>query len=122
LYKNREISHRIEILANAKDFKVSTHSTWAPNQKLGDLFKLFDDVASSQRPDGLIEATKLKHIFMNSHVQMAPRILSCERTLKDVSAEPNSISALRGKAAELLYCHTRFINEQQWHQQLTELK
>ena len=50
--------------ANAKDFKVSTHSTWAPKPKLDELLKPFDDTTSSQRPDGLIEENKLQHIFM----------------------------------------------------------
>ena len=50
--------------ANAKDFKVSTHSTRAPKRKLDELLKPFDDTTSSQRPDGLIEDTKLQHTFM----------------------------------------------------------
>ena len=50
--------------ANAKNLKVSNHSTQSPKQKLDGLLETFDDTTLSQRPDGLIEDTKLKHIFM----------------------------------------------------------
>jgi len=50
--------------ANADNLKVSNHSTRSPKRKLDELLELFDDTTSSQRPDGLIEDTKLKHLFM----------------------------------------------------------
>ena len=50
--------------ANANNLKVSNHSTQSPKQKLDGLLETFDDTTLSQRPDGLIEDTKLKHIFM----------------------------------------------------------
>jgi len=50
--------------ANAKNLKVSNHRTGSPKQKLDELLESFDDTTSSKRPDGLIEDTKLIHIFM----------------------------------------------------------
>jgi len=50
--------------ANANTLKVSNHSTRCPKRKLDELLNLFDDITSSQRPDGLIEDTKLKHIYI----------------------------------------------------------
>jgi len=50
--------------ANANTLKVSNHSTRSPKRKLNELLKPFDDTASSQRPGGLIEDTKLKHIYI----------------------------------------------------------
>ena len=50
--------------ANANTLKVSNHSTRSPKRKLDELLKPFDDTTSSQRPDGLIEDTKLKHIYI----------------------------------------------------------
>jgi len=47
--------------ANANTLKVSNHSTRSPKRKLDELLKPFDDITSSQRPDGLIEDAKLKH-------------------------------------------------------------
>jgi len=75
--------------ANANTLKVSNHSTRSPKRKLDELLKSFDDITSSQRPDGLIEDTKLKHIYMclKLPAQTSPRILrilswilSCECT------------------------------------------
>jgi len=69
--------------ANTNTLKVSNHSTRSPKRKLDELFKLFDDITLSQRPDGLIEDTKLKHIYIIEVARtMTPRILSCERTLR----------------------------------------
>jgi len=50
--------------ANANTPKVSNHSTRSPKRKLDELLKPFDDTTSSQRPDGLIEDTQLKHIYI----------------------------------------------------------
>jgi len=47
--------------ANANSLKSSNRSTRSPKRKLNELLKPFDDTTSSQRPDGLIEDTKLKH-------------------------------------------------------------
>jgi len=48
--------------ANANTLKSSNHITRSPKLKLHELLKPFDDTTSSQRPDALIEDTKLKHI------------------------------------------------------------
>jgi len=55
--------------ANANKFKVSNHSTQFPKQKLDEPLEPFDDITSSQRPDGLIENgliedITLKHIHI----------------------------------------------------------
>jgi len=50
--------------ANTNTLKVSNHSTRFLKRKLDELLKPFDDITSSQRPDGLIEDTKLKHKYM----------------------------------------------------------
>jgi len=77
--------------ANANPLKVSNHSTRSPKQKLDELLKTFDDITSSQRPDGLIEDTKLKHIYkievartddspdslLRAHVKKCVRIIHC---------------------------------------------
>ena len=48
--------------ANVNTLKVSNHSTRSPKRKLDELLKPFDNITSSQRPDGLIEDAKLTHI------------------------------------------------------------
>jgi len=50
--------------ANANNLKSSNHSTRSPKLKLNELLESFDDTTSSQRPDALIEDTKLKHIYV----------------------------------------------------------
>ena len=50
--------------ANVNTLKVSNHSTRSPKRKLDELLKPVDDTTSSQRPDGLIEDTKLTHIYI----------------------------------------------------------
>jgi len=75
--------------ANVNTLKVSNHSTRCPKRKLDELFKPFDDITSSQRPDGLIEDTRLKHIYI---IEVA-LILSCERTLR--------------KCVRLIHCFTQ---------------
>jgi len=48
--------------ANANKLKSSNHSTRSQKLNVNQLLKLFYDTTSSQRPDGPIEDTKLKHI------------------------------------------------------------
>ena len=50
--------------ANANTLEVSNHSSRSPKRKFDELLKPFDDTTSSQRPDGLIGDTKLKHIYI----------------------------------------------------------
>jgi len=50
--------------ANANNLKSSNHRTRSPKRKFNELLKLFDNTTSSQQTDGLIEDTKLKHIYM----------------------------------------------------------
>jgi len=54
----------LTLSANANNLKSSHHSTRSPKRKLNELLKLFDETTSSQRPDGLIEDTKLTHIYI----------------------------------------------------------
>jgi len=49
--------------ATANNLKVSNHSTRSTKRKLDELLEPFNDTALSQQPDGLIEDTKLKHIY-----------------------------------------------------------
>jgi len=77
--------------ANANTLKVSNHSTWSPKRKLDELLKPFGNITSSQRLEGLIEDTKLKHIYiievartgdspdslLRSHVKKMCSIIHC---------------------------------------------
>jgi len=94
--------------ANANALKVSNHSTRSPKRKLDELFKPCDDITSSQGPDGLIEDTKLKHIYIIevTRTDHSPDY-SCERTLR--------------KCVRVIIGIQESINEQQWKQQLTEV-
>ena len=46
------------------NLKSSNHSTRSTKRKLNELLKPFDDTTSSQRPDGLIEDAKPRHIYI----------------------------------------------------------
>ena len=61
---DRKVLTFLTLSASSNNLKVSNHSTRSPKQKLNELLKPLDDTISSQRLDGLIEDTKLKHIYM----------------------------------------------------------
>ena len=77
--------------ANTNTLKVSNHSIRSPKRNLDELLKPFDNITSSQWPDGLIEDTKLKHIYvievartddspdslLRAHVKKCVRIIDC---------------------------------------------
>ena len=44
--------------------QILSKSVITVQQKLDELLKPFDDTTSSQQPDGLIEDTKLKHMYI----------------------------------------------------------
>jgi len=115
--------------ANAHTLKVSNHSTRSLKRKLDELLKPFDDTTLSQRPDGLIEDTKLTHIYiievartddfpdslLRAHVKKMCRYNSLLHALRRaypqyVVKQQNYVIGIQGS-----------INEQQWRQQLTEL-
>jgi len=117
--------------ANANTLKVRNHSTRSPKQKLDELLKPFDDITSSQRPDGLIEDTKLKYIYI---IEVArthdfPYSLLRVHVKKMCTYTYNSLlHALRRAFLQYVVKQQNYvigiqgsINEQQWRQQLTEL-
>ena len=61
---DRKVLTFLTHFANANSLKVRNHSTRFPKHKLDELLELFDNTTLSQRPDGLIEDTQLKHIFL----------------------------------------------------------
>jgi len=115
--------------ANVNTLKVSNHSTWSPKRKLDEVLKPFDDNISRQRPDGLIQDTKLKHIYM---IEVASTDDSPDSLLrahvKKMSTYDSLLHALRRAFLQYVVKQQNYvigiqgsINEQQWRQQLTEI-
>jgi len=111
--------------ANADNLKGSNHSARSPKRKLDELLELFDDTASSQRPDGPIEDIQLKHLFMievactndspdsllRAHVKNMCKYNPLLHAFpQHVAKQQSYIMGIQGS-----------INEQQWRQQLREL-
>jgi len=127
---NRNVLTFLTHHANTNNLKVNTHNTQAPKQKLDELLKLFDDTTSSQRPDGWIEDTKLKHVFM---IEVA-RVDDSSDPLLQVHAKKMRqynprLHAFRmafpqcaGKQQNYIIGVEGSTNQQQWRQQLTELE
>jgi len=114
---------------NANTLKVSNHSTRSPKRKLDELLKLFDDTTPSQRPDGLIQDTKLKHknIIEVARTDDSPDSL-LRAHVKKMSTYNLLLHALRRSFPQYVVKPQNYviviqgsINEQQWRQQLTEL-
>jgi len=123
--------------ANANTLKVSNHSTRSPKRKLNKPLKPFDDITSSQRPDGLIENTKLKHIYI---IEVARTVCGTDdsqdsllwaQVKKICTYNSESLLhalALRRAFPQYVVKQQNYvigikgsINKQQWRQQLTEL-
>ena len=115
--------------ANANTLKVSNHSTRSPKRKLDELLKPFDDTTSSQRPDGLIEDTKLKHIYIIEVARTDDSPDSLLRAhVKKMCTYNSLLHALRRAFPQYVVKQQNYvigiqgsISEQQWRQQLTEL-
>jgi len=115
--------------ANANTLKVSNHSARSPKRKINELLKPFDNTTSSQRPDGLIEDTKLKHIYIIEVARTDDSPDSLLRVhVKKMSTYNSLLHALRRAFLQYMVKQQNYvigihgsINEQQWRQQLTEL-
>ena len=115
--------------ANANTPKISNHSTWSPKRKLDEFLILFDDITSSQRPDGLIENTKLKHIYIIEVARTDDSPDSLLRAhVKKMCTYNSLLHAFRRAFPQYVVKQQNYvigiqgsINEQQWRQQLTEL-
>jgi len=84
----------------------------------------FDDITSSQRPDGLIEDTKLKHIYVIevSRTDDSPDSL-LRAHVKKMCTYNSSLHALRKAFPQYVVKQQNYvidiqgsINEQQWRQ------
>ena len=115
--------------ANAHTLKVSNHSTRSLKRKFDELLKPFDYTTSSQRPDGLIEDTKLKHIHIIevARTDDSPDFL-LRAHVKKVYTYDSFLHALRRAFPQYVVKQQNYvigtqgsINEQQWRQQLMEL-
>jgi len=115
--------------ANANNLKSSNHSTRSPKRELNEILKPFDDTTSSQRPHGLIEDTKLKHIYVIKVARTDDSPDSLLRAhVKKVRTYNSLLHALRKTFPQYVVKQQNYvigiqgsINEQQWRQQLTEL-
>jgi len=115
--------------ANANTLKVSNHSTRSQKRKLDELLKPFDDITSSKRPDGLIEDTELKHIYIIEVARTHDSPDSLLRALVKKMCTYNSLlHALRRAFLQYVVKQQNYvigiqesINGQQWRQPLTEL-
>ena len=122
--------HFLTHTANANNLKCSNHSTRSSKRKLTELLKPFsDDTTSSQRPNGLIEDTKLKHIYIIEIARTDDSPDSLLRAYVKKTCTYNSLlHALRKAFPQYVVKKQNYdigilgsINEQQWRQQLTEL-
>jgi len=114
---------------NANNLKSSNHSTRSPKRKLNEILNPFDDTTSSQRPDGLIEDKKLKHIFIIEVTRTDDSPDSLLRAHVKKTCTYNSLlHALRKAFPQHVVKQYNYvistqgsINEQQWRQQHTEI-
>jgi len=91
--------------------------------------KPFDDITSSERQDGLIEDTKLKHIFIIEIARTDDSPDSLLRAhVKNTCTYSSLLHALRRAFPQYVVKQQNYvigeqgsINKQQWRQQLTEL-
>ena len=104
--------------------------TRSSKRKLNELLKLFDDTTSSQRPDGVIEDTTLKHINM---IEVARTDDSPNSLLQAHVNKKRTynlfLHALRKAFPQYVVKQQNYvigrqgsIKKQQWRQQLTELR
>jgi len=115
--------------ANANNLKSNNHSTRSPKRKLNEFLKPCDDTTSSQRLDGLIEDTKLKHIYIIEVARTDDSPDCLLRVHVNKMCTYNSLlHALRKAFPQYVVKQQNYIigiqgsiNEQQLRQQLTEL-
>jgi len=121
--------------ANANKFKVSNHSTQFPKRKLDEPLEPFDDITSSQRPDGLIENGLIEDITLK-HIHILDLALTddspnsfLQAHVKNTFTHNSLLHALRMAFPQYVVKQQNYvigaqgsINEQQWRQQLTELR
>jgi len=113
--------------ANTNTLKVSNHSTRSTKRKLDELLNPFDDITSSQRPNGLIEDTKFKHIYIIEVARTDDSPDSLLRAhVKKLCTHNSLLHALRRaflqyvvKQQNYVICIQGSINEEHWRQQLT---
>jgi len=126
---DRKVFNFLTHSANANNLKSSHHSTRSPKRKLNEPLKPFDDTTSSQRPDGLIEDTNHKHIYI---IEVARTDDSPDSLLrayfKKMCTYNSLLRALRRAFPQYVVKQQKYvigiqgsINEQQWRQQLMEL-
>ena len=114
--------------ANANNLKASNHSTRSPKLKIDELLKPFDDTTSSQRLDGLIEDTKLKHKYMIEVVRTDDSPDSIlQAHVQKMCTYNQFLHALRMAFPQYVVKQQNYvigaqgsINEQQWRERLTE--